>query len=134
MELKLGWDQIYRTGIEQIDAQHRYFIELIEKMHRLPAARVDDEAGRGLLSELLLYAEFHFRSEENLLRERGYPGLAPHLAEHARLLEELRARARDLVQSPADKAKLVMFLLHWFLDHTSIRDRDYAEYILAHPA
>ena len=55
----LDWNQKYELGIEDIDLQHHYFLNLIKKISNLikhPNFRVFKSR---LISELNAYARFH---------------------------------------------------------------------------
>lgn len=119
----LEWHTEYCTGIKEIDLQHHYFLELINRLGIELDLSIDKLHQRSLLDELCKYAAFHFVSEENLMHKLNYPGLDDHRELHQKLISELAARCvRD---SPGD---LVRFLVSWFIHHTVEEDRHIGDY------
>ena len=95
--LRLEWHDAYECGNEMIDEQHRELFDrankLIDAVCALPAqpARV-----QGAFTNLLEHIKRHFRDEEALLLQVGYPKQESHARTHAHLLRraiELKAAA-----------------------------------------
>ena len=120
------WDDSFAVGNFAIDTQHQMFISLINRI----ALHLERDADKGLLEdllrELLKYAEFHFISEENMMKVCGYDG-TEHKKEHQNLLAGLRNRLFSLQHENIDYDQLFAFLLSWFKKHTSQMDRELAQ-------
>ena len=65
--MKLEWESNFETGVEYIDMQHRYFVDLINRIRKNYKETDDDVYQKKLIDELKKYADFHFTSEENIL-------------------------------------------------------------------
>jgi len=129
----ITWGPAYELGIEDIDFQHHYFANLINRLTG-ELGRTDDAVYRqALLAELNAYARFHFTSEENLMHRAGFPGLAEHRRLHQRLVDDLSAREAALLMhhSAAGAEGVVHFLIEWFLGHTTVEDRHFADFLRA---
>jgi hemerythrin len=91
--------------------------------------RHDPERLHRIFTEIRKYADFHFVSEQNVMADCAYPGLA----EHARLHDELLRNLDDAIEAmhgePGAYARFVVFLFEWFSYHTINEDRKIAEYI-----
>jgi hemerythrin-like metal-binding protein len=86
----LEWKDAYRTGVEEVDYEHRELIDLINHLHdrsRDPDAPLAVPAFFGDLNRAITA---HFALEERQMREHGYDQLAEHKADHERLLDEIR--------------------------------------------
>lgn len=131
----LPWQPGFELGIADVDLQHHFFANLINRLaHDLP--RTVDAAQRGaLLQELAAYARFHFISEENLMARAGYPALDVHRRHHNRLIDELSARLTRLAVKggPQDADEVLAFLVQWFMGHTQHEDRDFAGFLASRP-
>jgi len=131
-------DPKYSIGIDEMDAQHARWIQLIEEFrsvgsgHMLERAGID--AAHRALENLLGYTKSHFVSEEKLLAAHKYPDLEAHKARHreleaavVKLLDEIRAHARGT------PLKLNLFMTVWLLEHIMGEDDKYARFILGKP-
>ena len=124
MFVPLQWDRSFETGIEEVDAQHRYFLHLVNRLgQELDTARDENYRSR-LIRELFKYAEFHFLSEENLMMRHGFPGLPEHRDIHRQLIEDLSGQ---LYFSSLES--LLRILTDWFLQHSVTEDRAFGEFV-----
>lgn len=132
-------DPKYSIGIDEMDAQHARWIQLIEEFRAVGAGHLLDRAGIDAavraLDKLLKYTRTHFTSEEQLLARHHYPALDAHKKQHreleavvAKLLGEVRARATS-----ATPLKLNLFVTIWLLEHIMGEDDKYARFILGRP-
>jgi len=126
----LSWRDDYRIGVPSIDAEHRYLIGLINEFH--------DEHARGggrhltlrVLNKLVTYAEQHFRHEEALMQEIGYPRLSHQRDLHEGLYASIFALHEDLaVDAGSVNSKTLRFLRHWLLEHIVKEDMDIGDFL-----
>jgi diguanylate cyclase (GGDEF)-like protein/hemerythrin-like metal-binding protein len=108
--LELVWEEAYRSGHRTIDEQHILLFDLSNALFSAalggrPAAVVEER-----LETLLTHAERHFRDEERLLEQVGYPGLAEHRRIHAGLLATARNLQQELKAGQVDFGRLVSYL------------------------
>lgn len=73
-----------------MEAEHRVQLGLLKAFQEVLGRPEGREAAGVLLRQLLDYSEAHFVSEQILMREHAYPGYEAHVAEHDRLLEQMR--------------------------------------------
>lgn len=129
METRAVWKNEFNVGIEDMDAQHRYFLELVRRIEML----VDNDDAEGkeekLLGELARYTRYHFTCEELLMELYGYPGIEKHRKEHRRLF----ARLDEFLEKKGTEAfsisRVMAFLYAWFAGHTTLDDREFAAHI-----
>ena len=121
-----AWQSAFSVGVEEIDSQHRRLFALVGE---LDAAIKDPEScpdSGALIAGLSDFAAQHFATEEQRMREAGYPELAAHAREHASLTRELAAfRKRFDCGDEQGLADLDDFLKDWALRHTLLVDRQY---------
>ena len=122
------WKTQYHLGLDEIDAQHRSLLELINKAWRAIVRRSDQSVVFALIEELEKYTLAHFAAEESFMRVTGYPGFDDHKKAHrffiARIAEE-RLRA---TKTGALSLDLMHFLRDWLIDHILVSDKDYADF------
>ncbi|MCA9606010.1 MAG: hemerythrin family protein [Myxococcales bacterium] len=128
---RIEWDSRFELGIEDIDLEHRYFLNLIHRILDEMRSEGDPAHRTGLIEELNAYARFHFISEENMMRRAGYPELDAHREHHRRLTDELSAKQAFLAMQPSEAhAEAILgFLQTWFVEHTLKEDRRFATFL-----
>ena len=143
MEEFISWRDDWRLGIELLDQQHALLADCINRLVRQCACTENaPQAGRDadrqrlgeVLEELYAKARQHFRNEEALMLERGYPGYASHLQEHSMLLAELKSTFIDRFRQGCCHMDPAVFkaLRSWFIVHVIRSDREFADFIRTH--
>ncbi|UCE89282.1 MAG: hemerythrin family protein [Pseudomonadota bacterium] len=79
----------------EIDRQHEYQFELLDRLHAAIAA--DQSAGTigQILDEFVSFSEVHFETEHLAMRLFNYPGHDDHVRDHENLVEALRGILSD---------------------------------------
>ena len=80
------WSEQFETGHPLVDHQHQSLFGL---MNELDQALTDGASEEALWVRLLRLHELtreHFRCEERLMQELGFPELPAHRAEHTKIL------------------------------------------------
>jgi hemerythrin len=109
------WREGFRTGIEEIDAEHRQLFALVK---RLDAANV-----KHVLDELVEYVVTHFTHEEALMERSGYPGRQRHVELHEQLAGRVSAFLVGGTEwSEPRVQQLRMFLNKWLVGHIVTHD------------
>jgi hemerythrin-like metal-binding protein len=82
------------------------------------------------LYRLADYTEKHFRNEEALMRDAGYPELAEHSRVHRAMTEKVR-RLREQVAAGDARitAEVLNFLTAWLSEHILKTDMKYAAHL-----
>lgn len=91
MSLIADFERRFILGVPAMDRSHREMVEMVNHMDGAPAA---DFAYR--FQELVSHTRAHFASEEVLMAESGFPAIAEHKSEHARVLGEMDRFAEQL--------------------------------------
>lgn len=133
--VQLHWNSRYESGNAEIDVQHRALFDDANRILKLVPALAAECRGAGgdaailaVVDALLADVKIHFSTEERLLSERRWPGLAEHQIEHARLLARARELRRELAEnSPGcNAATLVNFIsIELVANHVLRSDRNY---------
>jgi hemerythrin len=130
------WDQHFVTGLDKVDEQHHYLVDVINQFGEL-LTRPEDVAFEDIetvFGELAAYAQYHFREEEALMDEAG---LDPrhqehHRQEHLNFLQEVTQMHGTFAPESPDKAKpLLKFLVYWLAYHILGSDQSMAKQIYA---
>ncbi len=132
-EMILEWRDEYNVGVKEIDSQHRVFFRIVTRLSDLQAsgaAQVDEVTQLGaLLDELQVFTQLHFKTEEDLMAQYGYPMIHHRKKEHEIIVSELDRQIKAIKRSDGSVVKLVYFLVQWFIKHTVYSDRDVGVFI-----
>ena len=128
----IDWSTKYELGVEDIDLQHHYFLNLINRIASEIITTDDRQYLESLTSELTAYARFHFISEETMMLHAKYPGYEEHRKLHFELIEHLSVVQHHLLNEPteAEAEETLSFLARWFLEHTIGVDREFTDFLL----
>ena len=126
----LIWNHSCTVGVQAIDDQHGV---LLDALNELRLALLKGAEGQMVGSQLTRVAKLmrlHVESEDKLLAQHGFPGLAAHRAEHQRLLGRLKQYEIRYEQRNADSVyELVEYLRKWFTAHTGASGREYGPWL-----
>lgn len=120
---KVTWSADYSINVAEIDEQHQKILELVNDLHSAVESCIDKEELRVKLSALVEFTDFHFSTEDRLMKKHGYPGFKGHHREHRQLIGHLKELAKAV-----SKGKRPTFYsdydvsTDWALTH--IRDYD----------
>jgi hemerythrin len=124
------WNQSFVTGLGGVDGQHRRLVELI---NQLSDQLADDRLAEGdlekLLKELVNYAGYHFREEEDLMARAAMDArhVDAHKATHAGFMDEVVLLRKGLGKdSPQAARRLLDYLSHWLAYHILGQDQNMA--------
>lgn len=113
-----------KTGIEQIDEEHRYLFELLNRVHALVSTDYkDDYYGniKEIIAELDHYAEQHFAHEEAYMEQIRDPELILQRSQHDFFREKVLSLDFSVIDEPEDQRKIlndmVNFLARWLYHH-----------------
>jgi hemerythrin len=123
------WNARYETGISLIDSQHQALFAAINRL--ADSFKVGDAPQQVMesLDFLARYTDEHFQTEEHYMRELGYPGLASHLDEHAKLMERVRDLQARLAERRPVTMDVTILLADWLKQHIDDVDMGYVDFM-----
>ncbi|MBF0339813.1 MAG: hemerythrin family protein [Magnetococcales bacterium] len=119
---RFEWKYGYQTNNKIVDLQHKYFLELMNRLYDELSGSADQAYQARLLDELFYYARFHFTSEENIFLRHLPHKFERHKRLHDHLLETLQGKISDLREEKIEPAAIVQFVVEWFFTHTITED------------
>jgi hemerythrin len=125
----MEWNDSLNTGIELLDRQHRSLLDCVNEFKR-SGARGGVLKSAMAMDALRTYVTVHFATEEDLMRQCGYPELAAHIAEHRAFVSRLDALMQENVRRD-NTAELTRFFEHWLENHLCHSDKKYMPYLAA---
>lgn len=126
----MQWKAEMSVGLEELDQDHRFLIQVINRLATNAGTDGDAEAVRECLASLRNYAEFHFAREESVMRACGYSTLAEHQDEHRAFSREIASVAEHFEEGGADigaaiNEGLLSYLKDWLTHHILVVDMGY---------
>ena len=119
----IEWRSEFETGIDEVDAEHRELVQLINALHQGIADKSDSETISAFLGEVFARIAAHFALEETVMRKHGYDEYAAHKAEHERLLDEIRDIMDAHEAGAADYGTVLSTKVRdWFINHFKHKD------------
>lgn len=127
----IEWNAELSVGIEEIDAQHKVLLSLLNDMHEAIQQQRSREVAKEILEKLMDYTRIHFAVEESLMRILGYPGYEEHKQQHVELMLSIGELSRKMERGKITIGfELQYFLKNWLTKHIIGTDKDYTGYFL----
>lgn len=131
-----GFKAEYRIDVPELDEQHKTFFDMLRSledavsdMYR-PLAEDEIDPVLDVMDELRDYALTHFRTEESMMKDAGYPGLDKQKREHNRFISDLlRMQAEVLNGALVPAMKIRNFMHDWYRNHILKLDKPFGEYL-----
>ncbi len=117
---KITWSEAYATGDANIDFQHKYLFESLNRLGDWLESDVDVERLRVILGRLHFYAQWHFNHEENCMEKHRCPVLAQNKRAHGFFMKMLNGYLIDIEKH--DRLKELAVIVHadlamWLSEH-----------------
>ena len=126
------WKDEYSVGIESIDLQHKKLINLINQLQTAVDYSTGETFERDALDELVEYTVTHFRYEEGLMEEHGYPDFEAHRAQHDNMVKKVGDVVANYKQNQHNAMKdATEFLKNWLIKHINGTDKQYSQYLIS---
>ena len=131
------WSDKLRIDDGVIDNDHKYLIELSNEFVKNGRQFDSKDQAQKLINNLLYYTSTHFRREEKIQKQIGFPNIIEHKNEHLELENKLR-KINDMIRD-AESSDLNLISIEvtklfrkWLIKHILKHDmlmREYAEEI-----
>ncbi len=126
------WTESYSVNVAALDEQHRRLFDIVNELDRALRAGEGGAALKAVLQKLTNYAAEHFATEESLMAQHSFPGLASHRRYHEEFREKL---AEFLDAHRAAKAgapvEVLLFMQGWLKQHLLKTDKQYSDFLNA---
>ncbi|QBG35664.1 bacteriohemerythrin [Litorilituus sediminis] len=127
---QIKWSNDYNLGIDYIDEDHKKLVHLLNQFSIAYDYAQCEEFERDALHELVRYTKYHFRREEALMEEYGYPNLEAHKEEHKAMIDAVDGYVKIYQEQGHESLKQVTNLLEfWLINHIKEADKEYSNYL-----
>jgi hemerythrin len=126
---KINWSHEYSVGVGIIDEQHKRLVLMINRLIGAKEATTGSEVVSDLITQMTMYAREHFKFEEELMAELGFPLLEQHKQSHIKF----RKKVVDLTIAvplgvPVVPQVILNFLVEWWHNHILHEDMGYKSF------
>jgi hemerythrin len=123
----LNWYDRYSINNIQLDNHHKKLFALFNRLYDICLVDNRDSMFETALDEIVSYSDYHFKAEEQYMREIGYNDIEKQIVEH----KYFKERAIDLqLNSKSTDYKLcheiIIFLGNWLMNHVIEEDKKIA--------
>lgn len=130
------WDKFYTIGINEIDAQHESFVNLLNRdseTYENPSNSLgNDEIKMKMYLDILnlrKYAFNHFLTEEKYMISSKYPQYFEHKKQHDAFIKKVFELEEAVINSQEiSPQKLINFMLSWLEGHIQKVDKSFGNY------
>jgi hemerythrin-like metal-binding protein/PAS domain S-box-containing protein len=123
---QIGWTPALSVNHPIIDEQHQQLFTKFETLRNY-ADRGKKADVAETIRFLETYAITHFGTEEQLMKQHGYPDTAVHQAQHAKFIDNLNDFKKEFQTNPGGHLYLVLKiqqkLVDWFIHHIGQSDQ-----------
>jgi len=126
----ISWKDEYSVGISEIDRQHHKLIDLINQLNDAMTQGKGKEILGKILADLISYTHNHFKAEEKLFDQYGYPDAEEHKIKHQKMTEKVLDLQKQFKAKKISITFEVMdFLQNWLDKHILGTDKKYGPYL-----
>lgn len=124
----IEWTDALSVQVEEIDEQHKKFIDLINDLHDAMQADEGKQALEETLRELAEYAVYHFQTEEKYMIQFQYAGYLPHKLAHEEFTKKVTEFQLEMKEKEmfVDPLAVMAFLRVWLINHIREVDTQYS--------
>ena len=123
----LSWKDEYSVNVAELDNHHKKLIRILNDLYT-DCLEVDNEGCVGpKLDELLAYAAYHFKAEEQYMRQIQYFEVEEHIEKHNGFTYKMTEMKQIPCENQLELTKeLIIYIGKWLLKHVLEEDRKYA--------
>lgn len=127
---QMVWKEGYSVGITALDEDHKKLIDLLNQFQTAYEYHTSDAFERQALNELIDYTKYHFKREEQLMEEHGYPDLENHKEKHVEMIAEVDRFVADYERRGHEALEEVAhYLMGWLINHINGTDKQYGPFL-----
>ena len=122
--LRLNWYKRYSINNEELDNHHKKLFSIFNGLYDACMKKNDDITLKLLIDELVYYSDYHFKAEEQYMRDCGYKEIDKHMAEHKYFTEWVIDLKRNYIVADFNIClDVIKFLGDWLKDHVIEEDK-----------
>ena len=126
----INWSDGYSVNIKEMDEQHKKLVSLINGFYDALQASMELDAIPSLLDGVIDYTKTHFSSEEELMKQHGFPEYEEQKAAHDDFTKKVLDMQKRYKAGEKNVAgKVALLLSSWLMDHIVMKDKKYGAHL-----
>ncbi len=126
--MALVWDEIFSVGVQEIDEQHKKFIQMLNALENALAVGEEDKLAMILFAELEAYAVYHFSTEELYMEQFAYEHTEEHRMQHQQLISKVaQLKSEQHAGRRTAMMDLEDYMQGWLTDHIMTSDKMFSQ-------
>ena len=125
----LTWSHECIVGVQAMDDQHGILMDTLNDLRIMLLHGANHREVCLQLERLIDFTQMHFQSEEQLLKQQGFPEVEGHCIAHQRLLGRLYTALEHVNREDVRLNSLLEFLPAWYLEHVEKLDNPYGAWL-----
>lgn len=126
----VAWSPELSVGIRSIDDDHKKLLTLINNLQTAIYYPTGEDFERTALKELVDYTRYHFKREEDLMEQNGYPGFEAHRQLHRAMIAQIEGHLKSYeTDREGTIERLSFFLKNWLIKHIQGTDQEYSPFL-----
>ncbi|ABO22364.1 bacteriohemerythrin [Shewanella loihica] len=123
----IEWSDALDLNLAEINRQHKTLVHLINELYYLLNNNYGLASIKRVVQGLIDYTANHFKYEETLFEQFGYPQDKQHTDSHHQLVGKVLAFQRRVEQGEDIGDELMAFLKSWLSQHIQKEDKAYVD-------
>ena len=123
----ITWTDNFSVGYTEIDEQHKMLVGMINELYDAFTKGEAEEAAESIISEMIKYTDYHFKTEEKYFDKYDYSETEEHIKEHQNFVKQVTDFYNEFQKGSATVTYDIMsFLRNWLLEHIHDSDKKYS--------
>ena len=123
---KIHWTPEFSVGVRELDEQHKRIVLMLNRLIGANEVTTGSHLIADLITQMIAYANEHFRTEEDLLIESGYPLFSRHRQFHIDYRKKVTELCTATPLGVPDVPRVMLdYLVQWWRIHILREDMEY---------
>jgi len=119
-----NWYNKYSVGNDDIDNQHKELFDIFNRLFDDCMSSVRSDIPTMVIDELLSYADYHFKTEERIMKEINYKSIDKHIDDHNNFRDTILSyKQKKLITEHDICHDLILYLNRYIKDHIMVEDK-----------
>ncbi len=123
----ITWTDKYSVGYDIIDSQHKKLAGMINDLYASFTEGKADEIVENILTEMIKYTDYHFKTEEDFFEKYNYSETKLHKEQHQGFVAKVTDFYEDFKKESVTITYDIMnFLRDWLIEHILGSDKKFS--------